>query len=464
MTSNTVKRTSFATRLGFILVTAGCAVGLGNVWRFPFITGQSGGAIFVILYLILLICLGLPMMTVELAIGRASRRSIAQAFTVLRSDKKRWNVISLAAMAGLYILMSYYSVISGWLLHYCYQTFSGQLSGLTEAQVSGNFAELIQNPWEQIICAVSVLFIACVVCSYGLRNGIEKIVTPSMIGMLVIMGVLIFHSCSLSGAEKGLAFYLMPNLESVEQIGWGKVIYNAMTQVFFSLSIGIGSILIFGSYMSKEHTLVKEGFIVCLLDSVVALMAGFIIFPTCFSFGINPGAGPTLIFETMSQLFNKMPYGQLWGGLFFLFLFIAALTTVIAVVEAVIKGYSEIFGVRRTVSSAVNFVAISLMAVPVVLGFNELSFIHPLGGDTNILDLFDFIVSSNLLPIGVILMLLFCVSKSGWGWNSYIGEANTGNGFKIPQNKWVRGYYRYFIVLTVVIILVREYINLFSRL
>lgn len=461
MTSNEHKRSSFATRLGFILVTAGCAVGLGNVWRFPFITGQSGGAVFVILYLVILLCLGLPLMTVELAIGRASRRSIAKAFTKLRGDKKYWNVISVMSLAGLYILMSYYSVISGWLLHYLCQTANGNVIGISESQVSASFTELLLSPEAQIICAMSVLSMACFVCSFGLKNGIEKIVTPSMIGMLAIMAILIFHSCSLPGAEKGLSFYLMPNLESVEKIGFDRVIYNALTQVFFSLSIGIGSIMVFGSYMSKEHTLVKEGFIICMLDTAVAFMAGLIIFPTCFSFDINPGAGPTLVFETMLQLFNKMPYGQFWGTLFFLFLFIAALTTVIAVMEAIIKGYSELFGIRRWVSSLVNFFAISLMSVPVALGFNKLSGIHPLGNNSTILDFCDFIVANNLLPLGAILMLLFCVSKAGWGWNNYVDEVNCGRGFKLTGSKWLCGYYKYIIVLTVVTILVMGYVSLF---
>lgn len=461
MTSNEHKRSSFATRLGFILVTAGCAVGLGNVWRFPFITGQSGGAVFVILYLVILLCLGLPLMTVELAIGRASRRSIAKAFTKLRGDKKYWNVISVMSLAGLYILMSYYSVISGWLLHYLCQTANGNVIGISESQVSASFTELLLSPEAQIICAMSVLSMACFVCSFGLKNGIEKIVTPSMIGMLAIMAILIFHSCSLPGAEKGLSFYLMPNLESVEKIGFDRVIYNALTQVFFSLSIGIGSIMVFGSYMSREHSLVKEGFIICMLDTAVAFMAGLIIFPTCFSFDINPGAGPTLVFETMLQLFNKMPYGQFWGTLFFLFLFIAALTTVIAVMEAIIKGYSELFGIRRWVSSLVNFLAISLMSVPVALGFNKLSGIHPLGNNSTILDFCDFIVANNLLPLGAILMLLFCVSKAGWGWNNYVDEVNCGRGAKLAGSKWLCGYYKYIIVLTIVTILVMGYVSLF---
>ena len=253
----------------------------------------------------------------------------------------------------------------------------------------------------------------------------------------------------------------MPNLESVEKIGFDRVIYTALTQVFFSLSIGIGSIMVFGSYMSREHSLVKEGFIICMLDTAVAFMAGLIIFPTCFSFDINPGAGPTLVFETMLQLFNKMPYGQFWGTLFFLFLFIAALTTVIAVMEAIIKGYSELFGIRRWVSSLVNFLAISLMSVPVALGFNKLSGIHPLGNNSTILDFCDFIVANNLLPLGAILMLLFCVSKAGWGWNNYVDEVNCGGGAKLTGSKWLCGYYKYIIVLTIVTILVMGYVSLF---
>lgn len=461
MSSNIRKRTSFATRLGFILVTAGCAVGLGNVWRFPYITGQSGGAFFVILYLLFLICLGIPMMSVELAIGRASRKSIAQAFTELRENKKGWNCVSYASMTGLYLLMSYYSVISGWLLYYCYQTFTGDIIGISETQIGENFSNLMADPTTQITSAVSVLFLASLVCVRGLRNGIERMVKPSMLGMLVIMVIMIFHSCSLEGASEGLSFYLYPNWDAVEKIGFGKVLYNALTQVFFSLSIGIGSIMIFGSYMSKEHSIIKEGFIICVLDTVVAFMAGLIIFPSCFSYNISPSAGPTLVFETMLQLFNKMPHGHLWGSLFFLFLTIAALTTVIAVVEAIIKGYSELFSVNRFKSTIINFFAISALAVPVALGSNKLSFIQPFGEGSSVLSLFDFIVSNNLLPLGAIMMVLFCVSKIGWGWNNYLNEINTGSGIKLPAGKWVMYYYKYFIVLVVVAVLVIGYYDVF---
>lgn len=460
---DTNNRASFGSRLGFILVTAGCAVGLGNVWRFPFITGQSGGAIFVLLYLLFLVLLGIPILTVELSIGRASRNSAAKAFGILAPKHKGWKVLSYLCMAGLYLLMSYYCVVTGWLMFYGGRMIQGDILGQSTQHIESYFGKLLTNPIDQIFCSIAVLFIVCLICYRGVKEGVERFIKPAMIGMLIIMVFLAGYSMSLDKASGGIEFFLKPDLQKAREVGWVTVISNAMTQVFFTLSAGIGSILIFGSYIKKSHSLVKEAVIITIIDTIVAFLAGLIIFPACFNYDVNVNAGPGLIFNTMPLVFNQMPGGHIVGCCFFLFLFIAALTTVIAVVEAIVAGCMELFGWTRHTSAIINFIVIVLLSVPVVLGYNILSDVHLLGGESTILDFLDFIVSNNMLPIGALLMIGFCVYKFGWGWKNYISEVNTGHGLKFPEGPIAHNYYKIILPIMIIIILVVGYYGIFFK-
>ncbi|MBR1924045.1 MAG: sodium-dependent transporter [Ruminobacter sp.] len=451
----------FASRLGFLLVAAGCAVGLGNVWRFPFITGQCGGAIFVLIYIVFLFLLGIPILTVELAIGRSSGCSVVKAFTSISPNFRRWGVIPVISMFGLYMLMSYYSVIAGWLVYYFVQVAEGSTIGLSQTEIGAKFNSLQADPYIQLAYVFMVIATVCFICYRGLQNGVEKITKYCMVGMFLIMIVMAVNSLTLEGASAGMSFYLKPDLEAVEKVGWFNVILNAMTQVFFSLSVGIGSILIFGSYISKKHSLIKESSIIAILDTIVALLAGVIIFPACYTYGIKPDVGPTLVFQTMIQMFNQMPNGRIWGSVFFLFLSIAALTTVVAVIEGIIAGCMELFNWSRHKSAMVNFVVIPLLSVPVILGFNQWSGFTPLGSGSNILDLCDFIVTNNVLPIGALLMVMFCGSKTGWGWNGYVNEVNSGSGIKLPGAEFARIYYKYFVVSIIIVLLLTGYYGKF---
>lgn len=452
---------SFGSRLGFILVTAGCAVGLGNVWRFPYVVGQSGGALFVLIYLVFLLALGVPVVTIELAIGRAARKTAARAFSTLVPGKK-WSVISWLCLLGLYGLMSFYCVVTGWLMFYAGRVVQGEVLSQSTNQISAFFGKLLSSPKDQIACSVAVLFVVCLICYRGVKEGVERFVKPAMTGMLILMVVLAGYSMSLDNASGGIEFFLKPDLEKAEQAGYLNVISNAMTQVFFTLSTGIGAILIFGSYTSRKHSLLKESLIITLIDTIVALLAGFIIFPACFNFGVNAGEGPGLIFITMPHVFAQMPGGMIVGSCFFIFLFIAAMTTVIAVVEALVAGCMELFGWSRHVSAMFNFVFVTALSVPVALGYNVWSGVHPLGGESTILDGLDFLVSKNLLPIGSLAMIAFCVLKSGWGWERFIGEVNTGTGIKLSQGKVVKNYFRFVLPAMILFIFIMGYYGMFA--
>ncbi len=447
----------FASRLGFILVTAGCAIGLGNVWRFPFIAGQSGGAIFLFAYLFFLLAAGIPLMTVELAIGRASGKSVMKAFSVLRGDRRFWGIISVISVVGEYILMSYYTVITGWLVYYSAGMIAGKCTGIPDEAVAARFAELTGDPWRQFLCAALVMGLVCAVCYRGIQKGVENFVKPMMFGMMLIMAVMVAHSFTLEGAAEGVAFLLKPDLTAATEIGWWKVVCNALTQVFFSLSIGIGSVLIFGAYIPRNHSLTKEAVIIAGLDTAVAVLAGFIIFPACFTFNISPDAGPTLVFQTMPLIFNKMAGGGLWGALFFVFLAAAAISTVVAVVESIIKCCMELFGWSRHLSSVMNFFILTGLSLPVILGFNRWSFVQPLGQGSTVLDLFDFIVSCNLLPIGALLMIMFCVCRCGWGWRGFTDEVNAGAGVKMPAGAAVKYYFRFVLTVLIIVVTVASY-------
>ena len=402
------KREKFSSRLGFILISAGCAVGLGNVWRFPYITGKYGGAAFVLIYLVFLLILGLPIMVMEFAVGRASQKSAARSFHVLEPAGSKWHLMSFAAIAGNYLLMMFYTTVGGWMLSYVAKMAAGTFNGLSPEEVGGVFGQMLGNPGEMTVWMVVTVLLGFGICSLGLQNGVERI-TKLMMGFLfVILIALCVRSVTLEGASEGLKFYLIPDFGKVVENGVGDVVFAAMGQAFFTLSLGIGAMAIFGSYISKERSLTGESINICALDTLIALMAGLVIFPACFAFGVDPGEGPGLVFITLPNIFNQMAGGQLWGTLFFIFMSFAALSTVIAVFENIISFAIDLWGWSRKKAVLVNLILILLLSMPCVLGFNVWSGFAPLGAGTNIQDLEDFLVSNNLLPLGSLIYLLFC--------------------------------------------------------
>ena len=454
------KRERFSSRLGFILISAGCAIGLGNVWRFPYITGKYGGAAFVLIYLIFLIILGMPIMAMEFAVGRASRKSAARSFHVLEPKGTKWHIEGYLAMLGNYMLMMFYTTVGGWMISYIFKMASGSFQGLTPDQVGGVFNDMLASPGSMTFWMVVAVLLAFGICSMGLQNGVERITKIMMSFLLIILIVLCIRSVTLPGASAGLQFYLIPDFGKIVENGLGEVIFAAMGQAFFTLSLGIGAMAIFGSYISRDHTLMGESVNICILDTIVALMAGLVIFPACFAFGVDPGEGPGLVFVTLPNIFNQMAAGRLWGTLFFIFMSFAALSTIIAVFENIISFGIDLWGWTRKKSVAVNLILILVLSLPCVLGFNVWSGIAPLGAGSTIQDLEDFIVSNNLLPLGSLLYLLFCTSRYGWGWNNFIAEADAGKGIKFP--KWARFYVSYILPLIVLFILVMGYWQKFA--
>lgn len=449
------KREKFSSRLGFILISAGCAVGLGNVWRFPYITGKYGGAAFVLIYLVFLLILGLPIMVMEFAVGRASQKSAARSFHVLEPAGSKWHLMSFAAIAGNYLLMMFYTTVGGWMLSYVAKMAAGTFNGLSPEEVGGVFGQMLGNPGEMTVWMVVTVLLGFGICSLGLQNGVERI-TKLMMGFLfVILIALCVRSVTLEGASEGLKFYLIPDFVKVVENGVGDVVFAAMGQAFFTLSLGIGAMAIFGSYISKERTLTGESINICALDTLIALMAGLVIFPACFAFGVDPGEGPGLVFITLPNIFNQMAGGQLWGTLFFIFMSFAALSTVIAVFENIISFAIDLWGWSRKKAVLVNLILILLLSMPCVLGFNVWSGFAPLGAGTNIQDLEDFLVSNNLLPLGSLIYLLFCTSRYGWGWKKFIAEADSGKGVKFP--KWARFYVTFILPLIVLFIFAMGY-------
>lgn len=454
-----MQREKFSSRLGFLLISAGCAIGLGNVWRFPFITGKYGGAAFVLLYLVFLILLGLPIMVMEFAVGRASQKSVAQSFDVLEPKNSKWHLHKYSSLAGNYLLMMFYTTIAGWMLIYCYKMLTGAFTGLSAEQVTAVFTDLTANPL-LMGTAMVIITIGCfAVCSFGLQKGVERITKIMMLCLLAIMVVLAVHSLTLSGAKEGVKFYLFPDFSKLTGRNFMDAVFDAMGQAFFTLSIGMGSIAIFGSYIDKKRTLTGEALRVTLLDTGVALMAGLIIFPACFTFGVKPDSGPNLIFITLPNVFISIPGGRIWGTLFFVFLLFAALSTVIAVFENILAWWMDLKGWSRKKAVAVNCLLILLLSLPCVLGFNVLSGVQPLGEGSTVMDLEDFIVSNNILPLGSLIYLLFCTSKRGWGWKNFTAEANAGNGLRFP--KWIRIYVSYILPLIVLAIFIQGYIAKF---
>ncbi len=443
-------RESFKSRLGFLLVAAGCAIGIGNVWRFPFMVGKNGGAIFVLFYAIFLLILGIPILTMELAVGRASKKSSVRAFESLEPKGSKWHWHGWACMAGCSILMMYYTTVSGWMTGFFCKYLCGTFEGKTGEATGQVFSSMINSPIELASLMALIVIGGTVVCSFKINSGLERVSKFMMGSLFILILILAGNSCLLPNASKGLDFYLMPNIETAKSIGWTTIISEAMNQAFFTLSVGIGSMEIFGSYMSKRHTLASESLRISLLDTFVAFSAGLIIFPACFSYGVKPDAGPALLFNALPQVFAHMPGGRLWGTLLFLFMAFASFTTVIAVFENIIASFMDHFGWSRIKASLINGAIILAGSMPCVLGFNVLKDYNPLPG-MNILDAEDFIVSTFLLPFGACVFLFFCVTRWGWGFKNYLTEANTGEGFKIPS--WARYYFRFLLPLVILFIL-----------
>ncbi len=449
------KREHFSSRLGFILISAGCAIGLGNVWRFPYITGKYGGAAFVLIYLVFLVILGLPIMVMEFSVGRASQKSAARSFHVLEPDGTKWHIAGYLAMAGNYLLMMFYTTVGGWMLFYVYKMLRGEFVGATPEAVGSIFNGMLGDPGAMTLWMLITVLLCFGICSLGLQNGVERITKVMMSFLLVILVILCIRSVTLDGAAEGIRFYLIPDFGKMVENGIGDVVFAAMGQAFFTLSLGIGAMAIFGSYISKERRLLGESMNICILDTLIALMAGLVIFPACFAFGVDPGEGPGLVFVTLPNIFNQMTGGRIFGTLFFIFMSFAAMSTIIAVFENILSFSMDLWGWERKKAVLVNGILIILLSMPCVLGFNLLSGIAPLGAGSTIQDLEDFIVSNNLLPIGSLLYLLFCTSKKGWGWKNFIAEADAGKGPKFP--KWSRFYVSYILPLIILFILVMGY-------
>ena len=447
-----MQRELLGSRLGFILISAGCAIGIGNVWKFPYMVGQYGGGAFVLCYLFFLIILGLPVMTMEFAMGRASRKSPVRLYQQLEPKGSKWHLHGYAAMAGNYLLMMFYTTVAGWMLHSFVDIASGAFRGLDAAGVEGKFGEMLADPVSMVGYMLVVVIAGFAICSLGLQNGLERVTKFMMLALLAIMVVLAVHSVFLSGGSEGLAFYLLPDLSRMSEIGFGNVVVGAMNQAFFTLSLGIGAMAIFGSYIGRERALLGEAVNVAVLDTFVAFTSGLIIFPACFAFGVQPDSGPGLIFITLPNVFNQMALGRLWGSLFFVFMAFAALSTVLAVFENIISCTRDLTGWSRKKACAVNLVLMILLSLPCALGYNLLSGFQPLGAGSTVLDLEDFLVSNILLPLGSLIFVLFCVSRYGWGWDKFVAEANHGKGLKVAA--WMRPYMTYVLPVIVLVILV----------
>ena len=453
-------REKLSSRLGFILISAGCAVGLGNVWRFPYITGQYGGAAFVLLYLVFLVLLGLPIMVMEFSVGRASQRSAAKSFDLLEPKGTKWHYIKYVCMGGNYLLMMFYTTVGGWMFNYCLKMATGSFDGLQAEQVGETFSNMLASPGQNLFWMIAITVIGFFICSKGLQNGVEKMSKYMMSCLFIVMIVLVIRAVTLPDAVEGLKFYLIPDFHKMMANGLWDAIFAAMGQAFFTLSLGIGALAIFGSYIGKDRSLLGESVNVCLLDTFVAFIAGLIIFPSCFSFHVAADSGPGLVFVTLPNVFNAMSGGRLWGFLFFLFMSFAAVTTIIAVFENIVA-FAMDSGWSRKKAVRVNFILILLLSLPCAFGFNLLSFIEPLGDGSTIQDLEDFIVSNNMLPLGSLMYLLFCTFRYGWGWKNFTDEANSGVGFQFPM--WARFYVSYILPVVVIYIFFQGYIEKFAK-
>ena len=454
-----MERENLKSRLGFILLSAGCAIGIGNVWRFPYIVGNYGGGIFVLFYLSFLALIGIPVLTIEFSIGRASQKSTAKAYQELEPRGTKWHLHSNFAIAGNYILLMFYTTVAGWMLYYFYKFAVGGFVGLDTANVKNTFNNLLASPATMTFWMLVVVVLGFGVCSLGLQKGVEKITKVMMTALLGLIIILAIHAVRLDGGIDGVKFYLLPNFEKIQEVGFFKLITTAMNQAFFTLSIGMGSMMIFGSYIDKSRTLLGESINIALLDTFVAIIAGLIIFPSCFAFNVEPDSGPSLIFITLPNVFTSMKGGRIWGSLFFLFMTFAAFSTVIALFENILTCCVEKFNITRKKAVLINIIIISVLSLPCVFGFNILSSLHPLGGESTILDVEDFLVRNLILPAGSLMYLFFCISKRGWGFDNYLKEANTGVGPKIPR--WIKPYYKYVMPIIMLILLVQGIVNTF---
>ena len=445
-----MEREKLKSRLGFILISAGCAIGIGNVWKFAYMAGQGGGGFFVLLYLLFLVMLGIPIMSMEFAVGRASQKSPAQTYKALEKAGQKWHIHGYIALIGNYLLMMFYTTVAGWMLYYFYLTSTGKFVGLNTDGVANVFSEMLQKPVTMTICMLIIVVVGFFVCSIGLQNGLEKVTKVMMVALLAIMVILAINSFFMKGAKEGLSFYLIPSIERAKAAGIGNTAVGAMNQAFFTLSIGIGAMSIFGSYIGKDRSLLGESVTIAALDTFVAITSGLIIFPACFTFGVDQTQGPSLVFITLPNIFNNIPFGRVWGSLFFVFMTFAAFSTVLAVFENIVSCCMELTGFNRKKSSIVNMILVALLSMPCVLGFNLWSFdwLGVFGG--SFLDFEDFLVSNIWLPLGSLIYLLFCTSKFGWGWKNYKEEANTGKGIKI--HNWMRVYLTYILPLIVLFI------------
>lgn len=448
-----MEREKLGSRMGFILLSAGCAIGIGNVWRFPYITGQYGGGMFVLLYLFFLVAMGIPVMTMEFAVGRASRKSVIKSFTELEKPGQKWHLNGYLGMIGNYVLMMFYTSVAGWMLYYFYLMMTGAFAGKDTEEVAGVFQNMLENPAVLTICMVLIVAGGILICSMGLQAGVEKITKIMMVLLLFIIVVLAVRSVTLEGGMEGLKFYLVPDIGRMREAGILETVVAAMNQAFFTLSLGIGAMAIFGSYIDKKRTLLGESVNIAILDTFVAIVSGLIIFPSCFAFGINPDNGPSLIFITLPNVFNHMAAGRIWGALFFMFMTFAAFSTILAVFENIISCGMDLFSWSRKKSCLVNLFALIVLSVPCVLGYNLWSGFQPLGEGSAVLDLEDFIVSNCILPIGSLVYLLFCVTKGGWGFDRYLKEANTGEGLRMPGG--IRVYVTYILPVLIILLLLQ---------
>lgn len=456
------EREKFQSRLGFILVSAGCAIGLGNVWKFPYICGENGGAAFIAIYLLFLAILGWPILMAEFAVGRGSRRSVAMSFSMLETEKSNWHRFKWFGIAGNYLLMMFYTMVTGWMMYYAWLAVTGKLSANSEIQTTTEqFSAMLENPASMALWTVIAIVIAFGVCALGLQNGVEKVSKVMMILLITLMIVLAVNSVLRDTSGEGLRFYLIPDFERAAEKGWGNVIFAAMTHAFFTLSVGMGSMSIFGSYLEKDRKITGEALNVVILDTLIAITAGIIIIPSCFAYGIKPDAGPSLLFITLPNVFRYMPGGRVWETLFFIFMTFAALSTVIAVFENIIAITMEIWNVDRKKAVRNNMIVLTLLSMPAVLGYNVLSGIQPLGEGTTIMDLEDFLVSYNILPLGGLVFILFCTRKNGWGFDNFRKEVNTGIGFSLPM--WIKGYMTYVLPLIIILVYIKGYYDMFSN-
>ena len=445
-----MQREHLKSRLGFILLSAGCAIGIGNVWKFPYIVGENGGALFVLIYLFFLTVIGLPVMMMEFSVGRAAQKSPMTMMAELEPKGSKWHLHGYLSLAGCYILMMFYTNVAGWLLQYFVKMAAGEFVGKDPAGVSAMFGDVLADPVGQTIFMVIVVVIGFLVCSFGVQKGLERVTKYMMVALLIIMVVLAINSVFLDGGEEGLKFYLVPSVENMREAGIWNVIVAAMNQAFFTLSLGIGAMAIFGSYLGKDRALLGEAINIGVLDTFVAFTAGLIIFPAGFAYGIEPDAGPDLIFITLPNIFNHMPLGRVWGSLFFVFMSFAALSTIFTVFENIIACTGELFGWSRKKACVFNGIALIVLSMPCILGFNVLSSIRPFGGTSGIMDLEDFIVSNILLPLGSLIFVLFCTWKKAWGWEKFTAEANQGKGAKVKN--WMRVYMTYILPVIVFVL------------